>query len=166
VTYFEPEGEKSLRDLVHEGIKALPWPLEPNTMIPYEQIGEWTGRPFPFPSYTSAGFVLPNYAPMDDVKEDLLRSEGLLLIAEPNVGYRVATAAEHVQYADSQFKKAATALSSAVLAVVAARPDRLTPADREMAKEIQTEAQMESRVLRAKRRAWITRRNRWLEESA
>lgn len=157
---FEPENELSLRQMVLEGLKSLA-PLEPGTVITFDQISEWVNRPFPLPSVSAKGWVLPNYSPMDDVKADVLANWGALLVPHEGDGYRVATDAEMVAWADDRFRKAARVLRDAACAVSAARTERLSPRDAEMAKEIEAEARLEARVLRAKRRAWITRRNRW-----
>lgn len=92
--FFQPKGEVSRKDMVLAGLAARP-PLEPGSLITYQEIGGWLGEEFP--RWTDFGRA---YDPMDEVKDHLLKARGVLLLNVENAGYKVASDTEKVGHAE------------------------------------------------------------------
>lgn len=154
---FQPNGDISMRDMIHQGLATLR-PLEPGTLITHDMIAEWLGEPFP--RHNSYGERV--YQPMDDIKEDLLRQQGVLLLPVDNTGYRVATDSEKVHYAQRRgLNRAMDALAHASHVLRATRPDRLTAAERNLRDNLETETLLAGRELRMKLRAIRKEQEKW-----
>ena len=157
---FEPLGEQSRRAMVHDGLGEMY--LEPGSIITHEMISDWLGEPFPIPRVVRGGeFVVPHYGPMDEVKVDLLRQRGLLLMPVPNIGWRVASDAEMVEEAEGAWRKAVELLGRSSLIARHVRSSRVTPADAERVKAIQRDVLEEKRVLNAKARQRAEAASKW-----
>lgn len=158
---FQPLGEQSRRQMIHEGISALP-PLEPGAIITHDMVAAWIGEPFPIPRPVRGGdFLVPDYGPMDAVKTDLLLGLGVLLLTEANVGWRVATDAEMVSEAEASWRKASEWLGRASLVARKVDPTKVSVADGERARAIQVDVQAEQRVLTAKARERARQASKW-----
>lgn len=157
---FEPVGEQSRRQMIHDGIASMR-PLEPGTVITHDMIAEWIGEPFPIPRPIRGGeFVIPDYGPMDAVKLDLLRS-GVHLVAVANVGWRVATHAEMVVDAEQAWRDASTKLGRAALIARGVNPARVEPCDAARARAIDADVLAERRVMTARARERARQASRW-----
>lgn len=160
---FEPLGEKGLDKLVLDGLRDFA-PLEPGTLIPYEQIAEWTGRPFPYPAASRRGYVVEKFDPMGKVKMALLDQQNVLIEADPEAAaYRVLTDEEMVRAAEKEWNRSSAGLRFSALIAKSANPERLSWADRHEAEDLVRDAQEQARVLgkqmqaiRKKRKMWET----------
>jgi len=155
--WFEPTGEISLRQMVHDGLKTIA-PLEPGSTITHDAIAGWLGEPFP----RITAFGERDYHPMGEIKADLLRCQGVLLLPDPGSGYFVANAAQMVDYAERHgLVKAMHVLDHAGAVLRATNPERLNEPERRMRDHLETEAREAGRLLRNKRRAFLTEQRKW-----
>lgn len=158
---FQPIGEQSRRQMIHDGIASLP-PLEPGSVITHDMVAAWIGEPFPIPRPVRGGdFLVPDYGPMDAVKTDLLVKQGVLLLTEPNIGWRVATDAEMVTEAEAAWRKASEWLGRSSLVARKVDASKVSGAEAERARAIQHDVQMEQRVLTSMARARAKEANKW-----
>lgn len=156
MSYFEPKGERSLREMVLAGLEDFP-PLEAGTVITYDQISEWLGEDFP---RRIGDYGERSYEPMSSVGDHLLAAKGVLLLNVESVGYRVANDAEKVAHAERWGYLAALTkmrYGNAILNSVDRR--NVSSSQAALADFMQRELVEEQRVMRAKLRAEHKRAN-------
>jgi hypothetical protein len=156
---FEPIGLKGKKALILDGFDSLVPVPEPGTMITNEQIGDWLGEIFPIPRGNGI-YVYGDTGPWEEARKELL-GRGVVFIAVPNVGYRVANAAEIVGLSEHNDTKAARQLTKAILHARAVNRTEADPALLRRAAEIQRDAVEHLRVLRAKARERAKNATRW-----
>lgn len=127
---FEPIGEIGRSKMIIEGIASLP-PLEANTVITYEMISNWLGQSFPIPRvrcFRGEEFVVPDYSAMDDVRKHMIERRQILLVAEPNLGWRVATDEEKAIEAEALWLKAEEVLKRSSIVARSVNRSRISAA--------------------------------------
>lgn len=161
---FTPLGEMSRRELIHAGLAAMP-PLEAGTLVTHDMIAAWLDEPFPIPRKTSAGFLVPDYGPMNEVNDDLLESSGVLFLSVANVGYRVATDDEKAEEAERLAASAQKILSKAGVVARSVHHGRVAPAIARRVADLARDVQENLRVLRAEQRARARAARQWTQET-
>jgi hypothetical protein len=157
---FEPVYGDGLRATVHLAIAAHLPALEPGTLITYDMLSDWLGRPFPFP--TANGL---EYRPMDQVRYDLLDEQGVWLLSIVNVGYQVATHAEKVLASEQRAGAAQFDLAVAGKIARSVSPAMVSPTDAARAAELARDVQENLRVLRSEQRARARTARQWTQET-
>lgn len=157
--YFGPkDGESSLRDKVLDGIRALP-PLEQGTVITYGMIAEWIGEPFP---RRVGEFGERSYAPMVPAVRDVLLTRGVFLLNVEGDGYKVATDAERIEWAERNgYLAAMETMQYAVRVLGTVDRSRVTDRERSIAGFLEIEMREEQRVMREKLKAASKEAARW-----
>ena len=158
---FEPIGAKGKKDLCLEGFDAITPAPEPGTIITHEHISEWLGEPFPFPRQSSNGmFVYGDTKPWDDARRDLL-ARGVAFVVIPNVGYKVANAAETVMLGENNGLKAKRQLNKQIMHARAVTRTEADPATRRRAEEMERDAREQLREVSRLARQRAIHANRW-----
>lgn len=155
--YFQPKNDVSRKDMVLAGL-ACRAPLEPGSVVTYQEIGEWLGEEFP--RWTDFGRA---YDPMDEVKDHLLKARGVLLLNVETMGYKAATDAEKVEHAE-RFGYLASLQRMRYGNVVLGSVDRskVSHTQAELTAFMIREMTEEQRVMRAKLRDEHKRARRWV----
>lgn len=156
--WFQPKGDKSLKDMVVDGLRELP-PLEPGSVITYRDISRWIGEEFP---RRVGEYGERSYEPMSAVGDFLLATRGVLLLNVEGVGYKAASDAEKVEYAERFGYLAALQCMKRGNAVLnSVDRSKVSPAQAELTEFMVREMTEEQRVMRARLRAEHKRAGRW-----
>lgn len=156
---FTPKGDKSLKDMVLEGLRDEFPPLEPGAVIRYEDIAAWIGDSFP---RQTGEYGERSYAPMPEVKDHLLKARGVLLLNVEGVGYKVADDSEKVAHAEREgYLSALSRMRYGNVVLGAVDRSKVSAADAALAEFMAKEMTEEQRVMRAKLRAQHKHDTRW-----
>lgn len=156
--WFQPKGDLSLKDMVIAGLEEFP-PLEPGTVITYRDISRWLGEEFP---RRVGEYGERSYEPMSAVGDYLLASRGVLLLNVEGVGYKAASDAEKVEYAERfGYLAALQRMRHGNRVLNSVDRSKVSAAQAELAEFMVREMTEEQRVMRAKLRDEHKRARRW-----
>lgn len=156
--WFEPKGDLSLKDMVLAGLEEFP-PLEPGTVIAYQDIARWLGEEFP---RRVGEYGERSYEPMSAVGDYLLNVRGVLLLNVEGVGYKAANDSEKVEHAERWgYLSALQRMKYGNAVLNSVDRSKVTPAQAELAEFMAREMTEEQRVMRAKLRDEHKRATRW-----